>query len=72
MKQNPIQSQTPKFDANKSQTAPVLYQHPTVAEQRNTRLSIILVNAKEFSLFIALAVVCWLVVSFVLSAMFGG
>jgi len=36
MNQNPSHSQTPQFDANKSQTSQRLYQHPTAVEMRTS------------------------------------
>lgn len=55
----------------KSQTTQ-LYQEPTAAEMRTSRLSIILINAKEFAIFIGIALVCWFVITFILVAMAGG
>lgn len=37
MNQNPSHSQTPQFDANKSQTSQRLYQHPTAAEMQSKK-----------------------------------
>lgn len=60
MKQKPTKSQTTR-----------LYQEPTAAEMRTSRLSIILTNAKEFAIFIGIALVCWFVITFILVAMAG-
>lgn len=72
MEQHPIQSQTAQFNANKSQTTTVLFQHPTASEQRVSRRGVIIANIKEFSLFILIAILCWLVISFFLTFVFGG
>ena len=37
MNQNPSHSQMPEFAKNESNTKPVLFQHPTLAEMRPSR-----------------------------------
>ncbi|AWL29256.1 hypothetical protein DJ533_12110 [Acinetobacter defluvii] len=61
MKQKPTKSQTTR-----------LYQEPTAAEMRTSRLSIILANAKEFAIFALIALVFWFAITAALVAMFGG
>lgn len=51
MKQEPIPSQT---------TAR-LYQHPTVEEQRSSRLAVFTANAIDFIKFVALSLILWLI-----------
>lgn len=51
MKQEPIPSQT---------TAR-LYQHPTVEEQRSSRLAVFKANAIDFIKFVALSLILWLI-----------
>ncbi len=53
-----------KYKTIESQTRPILYQHPTAAEQRPSRRQYIWVNLKEFALFIAMAGALWLVIHF--------
>lgn len=72
MKETVSHSNTPAFKKNESNTKPVLYQHPTAAEMQTPRLAIVWANAKDFAIFIAMALVCWLVVTFVLVGLFGG
>jgi hypothetical protein len=72
MKETASHSNTPVFSENHSCTKPVLYQHPTAAEMRPSRLAIIWVNAKDFAIFIITALVLWFVVTVVIMAMFGG
>ncbi len=54
-----------------SQIHPVLYQQPTAQEQRPTRWQYVWVNAKEFSLFLALALVVWIAIHFCYLAVAG-
>jgi len=54
-----------------SQTTPILYQHPTAEEQRPNRWQNVWVNAKEFSLFFALALVVWIAIHFCYLAVAG-
>lgn len=62
MKQKPISSQT----------TPILFQHPTTAELRPTRRSIIWANVRDFTLFTVLAFLFWVVITSILMAVFGG
>ena len=55
-----------------SQTSKRLRQHPTDAEMTTPRLAYIRANIKEFSVFAVMAVLCWLLVSFLISLIFGG
>ncbi|MDM1247077.1 hypothetical protein HX005_06730 [Acinetobacter sp. R933-2] len=55
----------------KSQTTQ-LYQEPTAAEMRTSRLSIILANTKEFAIFAIIALVFWFAITAALVAMAGG
>lgn len=72
MNQIPSHSQTPTFDNNNNQTSSVLYQHPTAQEMRPSRRAIFIANAKDFAIFALIAIVCWLVISLLIAAMFGG
>ena len=62
MKQNPIPSPTTSR----------LYQHPTVAEQRPSRLATIKVNAIDFIKFITLSFILWVIAVGAASWMMGG
>lgn len=46
-----------------SQTKPVLYQHPTQAEQRPSRKQVLVVTAKEFLIFVLIAFVIFAVIN---------
>ena len=72
MKQTASHSQTPTFVKNESNTKPVLYQHPTAAEMRTSRWAIVWANAKDFAVFIATALIFWLVITSILVGLFGG
>lgn len=72
MKETASHSNTPVFAENHSCTKPVLYQHPTAAEMRTSRWAIVWANAKDFVLFILMGIVCWLIISAVITALFGG
>ena len=73
MKQTASHSQTPTFVKNESNTKPVLYQHPTPAEMRTPRLAIIKANAVEAFIFVFLiALPCWVLVSLLMTWIFGG
>lgn len=65
-------SNTPTFVKNESNTKPVLFQHPTEAEMRTSRLAIIWANAKDFAIFIITALVLWFIVTMLLTFVFGG
>jgi hypothetical protein len=72
MKETASHSNTPVFAKNESNTKPVLYQHPTAEEMQTSRWAIVWANAKDFAIFIATALVLWLIVTFVLVGLFGG
>ena len=72
MKETASHSNTPVFAENHSCTKPVLYQHPTEAEMRTSRLAIIWANAKDFAIFIITALVLWFIVTMLLTFVFGG
>ncbi len=55
-----------------SQTTARLYQHPTVEEQRPSRLAAFKANAIDFLKFIALSVFLWVVISSAITWVFGG
>ena len=55
-----------------SQTTARLYQHPTVEEQRSSRLAAIKANAIDFLKFIALSIFLWVAISSAITWMFGG
>ena len=61
MKQKPIHSQT----------TPILFQHPSEAELRPALRSIIWANVRDFALFIALAFICWVIITTGLMTVFG-
>ena len=54
-----------------SQTTPILFQHPSEAELRPPLRSIIWANVRDFALFIALAFICWLVITAILMSVGG-
>ena len=72
MKETASHSNTPVFAENHSCTKPVLFQHPTEAEMRTSRLAIIWANAKDFAIFIITALVLWFIVTMFLTFVFGG
>ena len=49
MNQTYSHSQTPEFDANKSQTTAILYQQPTLSEQHASTKEIVLTIIKELA-----------------------
>ncbi|MFL9542654.1 hypothetical protein ACKESD_12075 [Acinetobacter baumannii] len=55
-----------------SQTTARLYQHPTVEEQRPSRLAAFKPNAIDLLKFIALSVFLWVVISSAITWVFGG
>lgn len=55
-----------------SQTTARLYQHPTVEEQRPSRLAAFKANAIDFLKFIALSIFLWVVISSAITWVFGG
>ena len=61
-----------KETASHSNTKPVLFQHPTEAEMRTSRLAIIWANAKDFAIFIITALVLCFIVTMFLTFVFGG
>ena len=72
MKETASHSNTPVFAENHSCTKPVLFQHPTEAEMRTSRLAIIWANAKDFAIFIITALVLWFIGTMLLTFVFGG
>ena len=72
MKETASHSNTPVFAENHSCTKPVLFQHPTEAEMRTSRLAIIWANAKDFAILIITALVLWFIVTMLLTFVFGG
>ena len=80
MNQTPSHSQTSELDANKSQTTEcshtpstgILYQPPKAEEMRPSRRAQLEADAKDFGIFIVFAFVAWLLISFFLTAAFGG
>lgn len=62
MKQNPIPSQTTSR----------LYQHPTVEEQRPSRLATIKANVIDFIIFIVVSFILWVIAVTAASWMMGG
>jgi hypothetical protein len=72
MKETASHSNTPVFAENHSCTKPVLYQHPTAVEMRTSRWAIVWANAKDFAVFIATALIFWLVITSILVGLFGG
>ena len=73
MNQIPSHSQMPTFVKNESNTKPVLFQHPTTSEMRRSRLAQFKADLKDFFIFIFLiALPCWLIVSFIVTLVFGG
>lgn len=61
-----------KQRTTQSQTTQILRQHPTAAELRPSRIAVIMANAKEFAIFISMAVVIWFVITILLSYAIGG
>ena len=72
MNQNPSHSQMPTFTKNESNTKPVLFQPPKAEEMRPSRRAQLEADAKDFGIFIVFAFVAWLLISFFLTAAFGG
>ena len=72
MNQNPSHSQMPTFVKNESNTKPVLFQQPKAEEMRPSRRAQLEADAKDFGIFIVFAFVAWLLISFFLTAVFGG
>ena len=72
MNQNPSHSQMPTFTKNESNTKPVLFQPPKAEEMRPSRGAQLEADAKDFGIFIVFAFVAWLLISFFLTAAFGG
>ena len=72
MNQNPSHSQMPEFAKNESNTKPVLFQHPTLAEMRPSRRAQFIADLKDLALFIVFAIFAWLLITVLLNAFFGG
>ena len=72
MNQYPSHSQTPDFVKNESHTNPVLFQHPTEAEMRVSRLAQFKADVIDIFLFAAFSLVAWLLISFFITLFFGG
>jgi hypothetical protein len=72
MKETASHSNMPVFAENHSCTKPVLYQHPTAEEMRTPRSAFFWADVKDFVLFILMGIVCWLIISAVITALFGG
>lgn len=68
MNQYPSHSQTPSFEVQKPRTGS-LYRHPTAEEMQPK--TCLWVNLRDLAIFIAIAIVCWLIVSFIVSQLFG-
>ncbi|MFV5507426.1 hypothetical protein [Acinetobacter sp. 197] len=72
MNQYPSHSNMPTFVKNESNTKPVLYQHPTAKEMRTSRWAKIKADIRDFLIFIVIAIACWMLISVLLTAAFGG
>ena len=72
MQQTIKNSQTPKFDTNKTQTTPILYREPKPAEQGSCPKKKLMANLFDFALFIGLSIIAWFVITLLLTALFGG
>ena len=72
MNQTPSHSQMPEFVKNESNTKPVLFQPPTLAEMRPSRRAQLKADAKDLCLFIGVSLVMWLFITFFLAYVIGG
>ena len=72
MKQTASHSNMPTFVKNESNTKPVLYQHPTPAEMRPSRAAQFKADFRDFILFSVFAFCAWLLISVLLTVIFGG
>lgn len=72
MQQTIKNSQTPKFDHNKSQTTSILYREPKPTEQGSPRFQKLKADILDFALFAFIAIVSWFVITMILTAVFGG
>lgn len=72
MQQTIKNSQTPKFDTNKTQTTPILYREPKPAEQGSPRFQKLKADIFDFALFTLIAIVSWVVITMILTAVLGG
>ncbi|EMP8705095.1 hypothetical protein APC42_17855 [Acinetobacter pittii] len=61
-----------KQNSISSQTSARLFQHPTIEEQRPSRLAVYKANAIDFIKFIILSIILWVVISNAIVWMFGG
>jgi hypothetical protein len=72
MNQYPSHSNTPEFIKNESNTKPVLYQPPKPEEMQCSVRAQLKADLKDFALFAVFAICAWLVISMLLTAVFGG
>ena len=72
MNQNPSHSQMPEFAKNESNTKPVLFQPPTLAEMRPSRRAQLKADVIDIFLFAAFSFVAWVLISFLITLFFGG
>lgn len=72
MQQTIKNSQTPKFDTNKTQTTPILYREPKPDEQGSPRFQKLKADILDFGLFIGLSIIAWFVITLLLTMLFGG
>ena len=62
----------PTFIKNESNTKPVLYQHPKPEEMRPSRRAQLKAHVIDFLLFAVFSFVAWALISFLITAFFGG
>ena len=72
MQQTIKNSQTPKFDTNKSQTRALYHELPKPQPKHKKIIEKIKVNTIEFTKFSVLSFVAWIIVSFIVASYFGG
>ena len=72
MNQTYSHSQMPTFVKNESNTKPVLFQPPTLAEMRPSRRAQLKADAKDLCLFIGVSLVMWFVITVFLAFVIGG
>ncbi|WP_407412464.1 hypothetical protein [Acinetobacter sp.] len=71
MQQTIKNSQTPKFDTNKTQTTSILYREPKPTEQGSPRFQKLKADIFDFALFVFIAIVSWVVITMILTAVLG-
>lgn len=71
MQQTIKNSQTPKFDHNKTQTTPILYREPKPTEQGSPRFQKLKADILDFALFAFIAIVSWYVITMILTTVLG-